>query len=161
MMPGRPRILHRSGTGWIAIVVTALALFSASALAIHAYPFKDHAQELRFQALTKQLRCVVCQNESLADSTAPLADDLRNDIFKQMSAGKSDVQIKDWLTARYSDYVLYDPPLSGSTWLLWFGPLLLLIAGGVVVLVVVRQRARAAANGSRRARPANDVEDDW
>jgi len=158
----RPDKSRAGVKSWIVLAfVATLALFSASALAVYSYPFKNHAEELRFQALTGQLRCVVCQNESLADSTAPLADDLRRDIFKQMSAGKSDAQIKAWLTARYSDYVLYDPPLRGATWLLWFGPLLLLIAGGAVVCVIVRRRAQAAALGPMKARPASDVEDDW
>lgn len=158
----RRQRLHPSRAGgkrWIALAM--LALFSASAFAVYSYPFKNHAEELRFQALTRQLRCVVCQNESLADSTAPLADDLRRDIFQQMSAGKSDAQIKDWLTARYSDFVLYDPPLRSATWLLWFGPLLLLIAGGAVISVIVRRRARAVTNAPVQARPASDVEDDW
>ena len=161
-MSGRRNATHSfAGTAALALAFALLALFSASALAVYAYPFKDHAEELRFQALTRQLRCVVCQNESLADSTAPLADDLRNDIFKQMNAGKSDAQIKDWLTARYSDFVLYDPPLRGATWLLWFGPLLVLLGGGAVVLVVVRRRAQAAATATSTARPASDLEDDW
>jgi cytochrome c-type biogenesis protein CcmH len=117
---------------------------------------------LRFQNLTKQLRCLVCQNESLNDSSAPLAADLRRDVFEQMQAGKSDVEIKQWLTARYSDFVLYDPPLRGGTWLLWFGPLLVLLAGGAGILAIVRRRARAAASTqTTAARPASDIEDDW
>ena len=141
----------------IAIMVVLSTLASA---AIDPLPFKDHAQELRFQSLTKQLRCVVCQNESLADSGAPLAADLRRDVFNQMQAGKTDAQIKTWLTARYSDYVLYDPPLRNGTWLLWFGPLLILLAGGAVVAINVRRRA-TAAHASKPARPQSDLEDDW
>jgi cytochrome c-type biogenesis protein CcmH len=137
-------------------------LFSSLAFAIDPLPFKDHAQELRFQALTKQLRCLVCQNESLADSNAPLAADLRHDVFEQMQAGKSDDEIKAWLTARYSDFVLYDPPLHGGTMLLWFGPLLVLVAGAAAVFVIVRRRAQVAPVANRTAvRPAADVEDDW
>jgi cytochrome c-type biogenesis protein CcmH len=141
----------------------ALALVSTLALAaVDPLPFKDRAQELRFQNLTKQLRCLVCQNESLNDSSAPLAADLRRDVFEQMQAGKSDVEIKQWLTARYSDFVLYDPPLRGGTWLLWFGPLLVLLAGGAGILAFVRRRARAAASAqTTAARPASDIEDDW
>jgi cytochrome c-type biogenesis protein CcmH len=140
-----------------------VALGGAGAFAaVDPLPFKDRAEELRFQALTKQLRCLVCQNESLNDSNAPLAADLRRDVFEQMRAGKSDQEIKAWLTARYSDFVLYDPPLRGGTWLLWFGPLLVLAAGAAAVVVVVRRRAQAvAAAPARAARPANDVEDDW
>ena len=92
---------------WLRALVLALYLVaSTSAYAIDPLPFKDRAEELRFQALTKQLRCLVCQNESLADSNAPLAADLRRDVFEQMQAGKSDAEIKAWLTARYSVFVL-------------------------------------------------------
>ena len=152
----------RKAPALVVCLVFAIGL-AASALAgaIDPLPFKDHAEELRFQALTKQLRCLVCQNESLADSNAPLAADLRHDVFEQMQAGKSDAEIKDWLTARYSDFVLYDPPLHAATWLLWFGPALVLLAGGVAIFLIVRRRARAAPVLSASARPTGDVEDDW
>ncbi|MEO7063287.1 MAG: cytochrome c-type biogenesis protein [Dokdonella sp.] len=148
--------LHLAGI----LIAILVILSSLAAAAVDPIPFKDHAQELRFQALTKQLRCVVCQNESLADSGAPLAADLRRDVFEQMQAGKSDAEIKTWLTQRYSDYVLYDPPLRNGTWLLWFGPLLILLAGGTVVAINVRRRAKAAHAGTS-ARPQSDLEDDW
>lgn len=144
---------------WLGLAL-AFFLVSLATAAIDPLPFKDHAQELRFQALTKQLRCVVCQNESLSDSGAPLAADLRRDVFQQMQAGKSDAEIKTWLTLRYSDYVLYDPPLRIGTWLLWFGPLLVLLLGGAVVAVIVRRRAKAA-NAGTSTRPQSDIEDDW
>ncbi len=144
---------------WLGIALGLFCTAFATA-AIDPIPFKDHAQELRFQALTKQLRCVVCQNESLADSGAPLAADLRRDVFKQMEAGKSDAEIKTWMTERYSDYVLYDPPLRIGTWLLWFGPLLVLLLGGTIVAVNVRRRAKAA-HASTPARPQSDIEEDW
>ena len=138
----------------------ALLLVSTLAIAaVDPLPFRDRAEELRFQNLTKQLRCLVCQNESLNDSSAPLAADLRRDVFEQMQAGRSDDEIKQWLTARYSDFVLYDPPLRGGTWLLWFGPLLALLAGGAAVFAAVRRRdARVAAVPARS--DANG-EDDW
>jgi cytochrome c-type biogenesis protein CcmH len=106
-------------------------------------PFKDRAQEVRFQKLTSQLRCLVCQNESLAASQAELAKQMRHIIFRQMQKGWSNEQIKQYLVARYSDYVLYDPPLKPTTWLLWFGPAGILILGAGVVLYVVRKRARS------------------
>ena len=143
--------------------MAALAIGLVASMLAHAVdplPFKDRAEELRFQALTKQLRCLVCQNESLADSNAPLAADLRRDVFEQMQAGKSDDEIKAWLTARYSDFVLYDPPLHAATLLLWFGPALVLLAGGVAVVIAVRRRARPATP-SAVARPQIDAEDDW
>ncbi|HEX5123666.1 MAG TPA: cytochrome c-type biogenesis protein [Rhodanobacteraceae bacterium] len=135
-------------------------LASMLAFAVDPLPFKDRAQEVRFQALTKQLRCLVCQNESLADSNAPLAADLRRDVFEQMQAGKSDDEIKAWLTARYSDFVLYDPPLRAATLLLWFGPALVLIAGGVAIVMIVRGRARVTKPATA-PQSAIDAEDDW
>lgn len=126
-----------------AILALVLALLvSASAFAIDPLPFKDAAQRERFQNLTRQLRCMVCQNESLDASNADLAKDLRHQIFDMMQAGKSDAQIKQYLVARYSDFVLYDPPLKTSTLLLWFGPAALVLAGGIVVVVVLRRRAK-------------------
>jgi cytochrome c-type biogenesis protein CcmH len=145
------------------LLALAITLATASAIAaVDPLPFKDRTEEVRFQNLTKQLRCLVCQNESLNDSSAPLAADLRRDVFEQMRAGKSDAEIKQWLTARYSDFVLYDPPLRGGTFLLWFGPLLVLGAGAVVVALNVRRRARNAATAQPATRPAStDVEEDW
>ena len=141
----------------------AIAICLAASMLVHAVdplPFKDRAEELRFQTLTKKLRCLVCQNESLADSNAPLAADLRRDVFSQMQAGKSDDEIKTWLTARYSDFVLYDPPLHAATLLLWFGPAIVLLAGGAAVVIAVRRRARPTTTAAV-ARPAIDAEDDW
>lgn len=135
-------------------IVVLGAIMASPAYAIDALPFKDHAQELRFQQLTQKLRCMVCQNESLADSTAFLAKDLRLDIFKQMQAGKTDAQIKVWLTSRYSDFVLYDPPLRPGTWLLWFSPLLLVLIGAMVLWRILRRR-------SRQPLPTTDSEEDW
>lgn len=143
--------------------VLVIALCIAASMLAHAVdplPFKDRAEELRFQALTKQLRCLVCQNESLADSNAPLAADLRRDVFAQMQAGKSDAEIKAWLTARYSDFVLYDPPLHGATLLLWFGPAIVLLAGGAAVVLAVRRRARVP-KAAAAPHAAIDAEDDW
>jgi cytochrome c-type biogenesis protein CcmH len=145
----------------ICALLTTLTLSTAFA-AIDPLPFKDRAQELRFQELTKQLRCLVCQNESLNDSSAPLAADLRRDVFAQMQAGKSDAEIKQWLTARYSDFVLYDPPLRGGTWLLWFGPFLVLLVSAIAAVVIVRRRAATATNPApTNGRSINDPEDDW
>ena len=132
------------------------------AQAIEPMPFADHVQELRFQHLTQQLRCPMCQNETLADSNAPIARDLRNQIFQLMQQGKSDDEIKQYLVDRYSDYVLYDPPLKPGTWLLWFGPLLILCGGAGVVLVAIRKRSRAVNASSPSAdNTPTDNGDDW
>ena len=140
----------------VAVFVFFCVLCTA-AHAIDALPFKDRAEELRFQTLTKQLRCLVCQNESLADSNAPLAADLRRDVFEQIEAGKSDDEIKAWLTSRYSDFVLYDPPLRGATWLLWFGPALILLVGGGALFATIRRRDAA----QRANAPTSISEEDW
>jgi cytochrome c-type biogenesis protein CcmH len=138
----------------------ALALLLAAApVLVHAIdplPFTDAAQEQRFQQLTRQLRCLVCQNENLADSHAPLAQDLRQQVFEQMQAGKSDEEIKRWLTERYSDFVLYDPPLRGGTALLWFGPALVLAIGLFAVVAIVRRRSRALAAAPTRTTDGDD-----
>lgn len=127
------------------LIFALLCLLSTSvwSQAIEPLPFKDHAQELRFQHLTAQLRCPMCQNETLADSNAPIAHDLRHQVFKLMQEGRSDAQIKQYLVDRYSDYVLYDPPVKPGTWLLWFGPLVLLLAGAAVVVATIRKRSRS------------------
>ena len=141
------------------ILAISVAMSASTAYAVDPLPFKDRAEELRFQALAKQLRCLVCQNESLADSNAPLAADLRRDVFEQMQAGKSDDEIRTWLTARYSDFVLYDPPLHAATSLLWFGPALLVLAGAITLFVIVRRRAKAEPIA--RASTPTDAGDDW
>lgn len=141
------------------VLLAMLALAGvAHAQAIEPMPFANHAQELRFQHLTAQLRCPMCQNETLADSNAPIAHDLRGVVFKLMQQGKSDEQIKQYLVARYSDYVLYDPPLQPDTWLLWFGPLLILLGGAVVVVVTIRKRHRS---GSVTIEAPTGNGDDW
>ena len=141
------------------VFLTLLALAGgAHAQAIEPMPFANHAQELRFQQLTRQLRCPMCQNETLADSNAPIARDLRNQIFQLMQQGKSDEQIKQYLVARYSNYVLYDPPLQPGTWLLWFGPLLILLGGAAVVVIALRKRNRSN-DPTTEAQTGNG--DDW
>ena len=142
---------------WLLGAALACLTLAGALAAVDPLPFKDHAEEVRFQNLAKQLRCLVCQNENLQDSSAPLAADLRREVFKQMQAGKSDAQIKAWLTERYSDFVLYDPPLRGGTWLLWFGPLLIVLVGALVVAATIRKRSLAHRNSTPPATP----EDDW
>jgi cytochrome c-type biogenesis protein CcmH len=127
------------------------------AYAVEPLPFKDTAEEQRFQHLARELRCLVCQNQNLADSDAGLAKDLRNEVFEQLRAGKSDDEIKAYLVARYSEFVLYDPPLKASTLVLWFGPFVLLAAGGIAVWFAVRRRAAPAAAPTRAA----GEEEDW
>lgn len=105
-----------------------------------AQPREDPAIEARMKHLTKELRCLVCQNETLADSQAPLAEDLRKEIREQIKAGKSDQEILAYATQRYGDFVLYNPPVKATTYLLWFGPFVLLLAGTVFLYRYLKRR---------------------
>jgi len=105
----------------------------------------DVALDARLKKLDEELRCLVCQNQSLADSNAPLAQDLRREVRSLADAGKSDAEIKDFLVARYGDFVLYKPPVKSITWLLWFGPFLLLAGGAFAWWSVARRRGRRGA----------------
>ncbi len=128
--------------------VPALVLFAvlaAPCAAKEAAPAAaDPVLEKRVMALAEELRCLVCQNQTLADSNAPLAEDLRNQVREKMRAGKSDREVVDFLVERYGDFVLYRPPLKATTILLWFGPFLLLALGFAVLLRRVRRRRQAA-----------------
>lgn len=101
----------------------------------------DPATEVRLKRLSTELRCLVCQNSTLADSDAELAQDLRNEIRKLMKKGKTDEEIVAYLVARYGDFVTFRPPVNASTALLWFGPFLMLIVGGITLVVVLRKRS--------------------
>lgn len=127
----------------------ALALLAPGATAMEARPNADNpALEQRLLALTAELRCVVCQNESLAESRAPLAKDLREEVRNLMRQGRSDAEVVAYLTARYGDFVLYRPPLRPATYLLWFGPGLFLGVGAAAWFLAIRRRQRAAAEGA-------------
>ena len=102
----------------------------------------DVVVEKRMVAISEELRCLVCQNESLAGSQADLAKDLRREIREQIAQGKSDKEILDFMTGRYGDFVRYRPPLKGTTFLLWFGPFLLLVAGIAALAIILRRRGK-------------------
>lgn len=102
---------------------------------------EDPALEARLKAMSHELRCLVCQNQTLADSDAPLAEDLRKEIRTQMREGKSDQEVIDYLVARYGDFVRYRPPVNNSTALLWFGPFLILLIGGFALHRVLKKQA--------------------
>jgi cytochrome c-type biogenesis protein CcmH len=121
--------------------------------------FRDAAEEARFRALVGRLRCVMCQNQSLADSDAMIAHDLRREILRKMREGMTDAQIEAFLVARYSEFVLYRPSVEPRNWLLWFGPGLLVLLGGVVVWRIVRGQRLARGAGMPDASPANAPED--
>ena len=114
--------------------------------------FVDAAEEERFRNLVSELRCVMCQNQSLSDSNAQIAHDLRREVLSLMRRDMSDAQIRDFLVDRYGEFVLYRPRVSANTWLLWFGPGLLLVVGAFVVVRIVRRRS----GGSGREVPIDD-----
>ncbi len=122
--------------------ITLLICFATLGIAKDAQPNEDPQIEQRMKALTEQLRCLVCQNETLADSRADLAEDLRKQIREQMKAGKSDQEIIAFLTARYGDFVLYKPPVKATTYLLWFGPFVLMIVGTAVLFRYLKARRK-------------------
>jgi cytochrome c-type biogenesis protein CcmH len=115
----------------------------------------DAALEARLKNLEEELRCLVCQNQTLADSTAPLAEDLRREVRELAQQGKTDAEIKQYLVARYGDFVLYKPPVKSTTLLLWFGPFAFLLGGGVVWYAVLRRRGRRTDEDD--GPPATDI----
>ena len=131
---------------WLLALLLSLAPCIASAQASDPAPlqFTDRAEEQRFHALVSELRCVMCQNQSLADSNARIAHDLRREVLTLMREGRNDDEIEQFLVARYGEFVLYRPRVEAATWLLWFGPALLLLVGGVVVARVVRRHSGKA-----------------
>jgi cytochrome c-type biogenesis protein CcmH len=128
---------------WITAALLTLGLATVAHAAIDAYEFRDDAERARYAELTKELRCPKCQNQDIADSNAPIAADLRKEIFRMLGEGQSNQQIIDFMVDRYGDFVRYKPALNSSTWLLWFGPAGLLIGGLLVIgVIVVRRRGQ-------------------
>ncbi len=126
---------------WIFLVMLMTA--GAAGWAGEARPLADNeAVEQRLINISKDMRCLVCQNESLAASQADLAEDLRQEIRELIRQGKTDKQITDYLVARYGDFVRYNPPVKPTTWALWFGPFLLMVGGAAGLWVVLRRRNR-------------------
>jgi cytochrome c-type biogenesis protein CcmH len=122
------------------ILIFLLILVSISGYAAQdVYHFASDDEARRFDQLTAQLRCLVCQNQTLAESNAPLANDLRNQIFDKISHGQTDLEIIDYLVSRYGNFILYNPPLNSETWLLWFAPVLVLLAGLSYLIYYLRK----------------------
>ncbi|HEU4603573.1 MAG TPA: cytochrome c-type biogenesis protein [Steroidobacteraceae bacterium] len=125
------------------VSIFVLCLWSAMALAIDTAPaFQDAALQARYERLTHELRCLVCRSETIADSNAPLAADLRRGVAEQMRAGKSDEEILKFMTDRYGDYVLYRPPVVPRTLLLWGAPMLFLLAGGAIAAITIARKSK-------------------
>ena len=154
--------MGRSAPAFARALVAAVVLAAGALAAAKEAPPEaaDPAIEARMVRITSELRCLVCQNQTLADSSAPLAVDLRNQVREQLKSGKSERDVIDFLVARYGDFVLYRPPLQANTVLLWLGPFLLLAAG--LALLVWRLRRRrvpeAELSEADRARAAKLLE---
>ena len=143
----KKRALQEPVTTFLNIFL-ALCLLSISALSGAAdvpFAFKTPEQEQRYQDLTEQLRCLVCQNQSLADSHADLAQDLRNEVYQMIMQGQDNEQIVEFLVTRYGDFVLYNPPLKKGTLLLWAGPFILLLGALLFVYRYARRSAQSPA----------------
>lgn len=146
----------------IIILVFVLLMPKVSAENQH-FPFADPAEQQRFHKLTEELRCLVCQNQSLADSDAPLADDLRKEVYAMMQEGKDNESIIEFLVARYGEFVLYRPRVNQSTLLLWGAPVLLPLLGLLVLFFLIRRRAdqpQSSGSDLQRVRKMLEEEED-
>ena len=129
---------------WLLLIILLIPSLAAAEV---ARPLAENPQaEARLKALAVELRCLVCQNQTLADSHAPLAEDLRREVREMIAKGMSDREIIDFLVQRYGDFVLYRPPWKASTTLLWLGPFLLLIAGATGLVFALRRRQKKLAD---------------
>jgi len=124
------------------IAAVALGWSLNSMAAIDTYEFSGDEERARYRVLVEELRCPKCQNQNLADSNAPIAMDLRREIYRLLKEGQTDAQIVEYLVARYGDFVRYSPPLNANTLLLWLGPLGLLAGGAVLLRLIVRRKQR-------------------
>jgi len=129
------------------LVAGLLAMSTASAYTLEAFAFEDPAQATAFRELIEELRCLVCQNESLSGSQAELAKDLREEVYRRFQAGEGRDEIVDFLVARYGDFVLYDPPLKPSTYPLWFAPFLLVSVGALFLTRTLLRKRQAPEEG--------------
>ena len=114
------------------VLILLCCLFAQPALAEDLYPFASPRQQAQFDHLLRELRCLVCQNQDLSDSNAPLALDLRQQVYEMVNQGQSDGEIRNYLTDRYGDFILFKPPVKALTALLWFGPLAFLLLGFLI-----------------------------
>lgn len=129
---------------WFVLLCCVFASLQVSvvhAQAVDPLPFADRAEEVRFQNLAHELRCVQCQNNSLADSDGMIARDVRHEVFRLMREGLTDDQIKEFLVERYGDFVLFKPRVEPLTWVLWYGPAVLLLGGAIGGILMFRRRA--------------------
>jgi cytochrome c-type biogenesis protein CcmH len=149
---------------FLSLLLGIAILANADQLQISA---SDQALEKRVTAVSEELRCLVCQNQNIADSHAELAIDLKNQVREKLQQGMSERQVLDYMVHRYGDFVLYRPPVKAATWLLWFGPFLLLSAGVIMLLLILKRRrpqaqiiSELSASDMRRAAQLLDTRAD-
>lgn len=145
----------------LCIVVVLIFFVTVSVSAQEPLVFETQQQQDRFDQLTQELRCLVCQNQTLADSDAPLAHALRREVYEMLQSGQSNDQIKLFLVERYGDFVLYRPPVQINTYLLWLTPLILLLGGGLVLRASIKKRTALLANNERPDETPDGNPDEW
>ncbi|MGL1959527.1 MAG: cytochrome c-type biogenesis protein CcmH [Colwellia sp.] len=128
------------------IVFSFLVTKPVQASPVETFEFKDDVTKVRFQALSKELRCPKCQNQNLADSNSPIAEDLRRELYQLLQQGKADSEVVDFMVARYGEFVLYRPRVSSLTYVLWFGPALLIFFGIIIVIIILRKKPSTKEN---------------
>ena len=141
------------------ILLLVLTWTSHALAAIETYSFENTDQEKRYQSMIAELRCLVCQNQNLADSNADLAKDLRAQTHAMIIAGKADADIVDYMVERYGDFVFYRPPFKASTWLLWVGPFLILLIALIVFSLTIRKNRQAPEVSESERRHASEILD--
>lgn len=147
-------------------LLIALLLFSSNASArFETHDFPSAQAEKDYAVLVQELRCLVCQNQNLADSNAELAQDMRLRVFKMLNEGKSKDEIVEFMVSRYGDFVMYRPPVKSSTYLLWYGPLVFFFVAGIVVVAFMRRQkagtqTRVDEGQQKKAHSLLDDEDD-
>jgi cytochrome c-type biogenesis protein CcmH len=135
-----------------------LLMMSVSIYAVDTHQLSDPKQQENYETLTKELRCLVCQNQTIADSNAELAADLRQQVFEKLQQGKSREEIVQFMTDRYGDFVLYKPPFKGKTSLLWIAPVVFLVMGLITVFFFIRRKKATANQQSEAGALEMDVE---
>ncbi|SEK39573.1 cytochrome c-type biogenesis protein CcmH [Colwellia chukchiensis] len=130
----------------ISVILLMLGLTQVSASPVDTFEFKDERTKIRFQVLSKELRCPKCQNQNLADSNSKIAVDLRKTLYTLLQEGKTDQEIIDFMVYRYGDFVLYRPQLKKQTYVLWFGPIVIFLGFIIGVIWTLRRRGKAKAS---------------
>src|SRR5690554_1070799 len=144
---------------FIYVLGLTLACLGMAQASIDTYDFSTQAERDRYRTLVEELRCPKCQNQNIADSDAPIAMDMRDEIFKKLEEGQSNEEIVGFLVDRYGDFVRYKPPVNKSTLILWYGPAALLVIGFLMVAVIVLRRRRSLRVGKDEQQLSGDEQD--